>query len=257
MTQTIEEREPGWGLKWLGEQITKAFAGTPEAPAQVPGTSMQAPTPAAEASQVMAGQRSRGLAPQPSQPSQPPSEMPSAWERIKYRAGEVPVIGEILAGTAKVMTAIGKGLGQPGVPEMLARMGVGFGISPSGVPSAGARVGQQFLAGREAQQAAEVQQAESERAERLVAAEEVRAGAAATTAEARAIEEAGPPLDQMRLAIEAHIKRNPSHGKTPHLQDLLDAGLIEDAFREMNEIQFETKQGLSPFDLSDPGRLFK
>ena len=68
-------------------------------------------------------------------------------------------ISKAFAAVGKVTTAIGKGLSEPGVPEMLAKMGIAFGTSPSGVPGAGARVAEQFIQAGQARRDVEERQA--------------------------------------------------------------------------------------------------
>ncbi len=83
----------------------------------------------------------------------------------------------------KVLSAVGKALAQPEVPEMLAGMGIAFGTSPSGIKSAGARVGEQFLAGEARKRQIATQTAAEAMAGRQVGAAEVTARATASRAE--------------------------------------------------------------------------
>ncbi len=83
----------------------------------------------------------------------------------------------------KVLSAVGKALAQPEVPEMLAGMGIAFGTSPSGIKSAGARVGEQFLETRALSRDIETRKAAEVLAGRRTDAIVTTAGAAALKAE--------------------------------------------------------------------------
>ncbi len=108
----------------------------------------------------------------------------SKGTRAKEELEDEPsLISRIMSGAGKVAASIGKGLAEPGVPEMLARMGVAFGTSPSGIPGAGARVGQQFIDLQETQRQAETQAATRELAGRQVTVQEKRVDIAAEALE--------------------------------------------------------------------------
>lgn len=125
----------------------------------------------------------------------------------ELRKDEEPsLISRAFAGVGKVTTAIGKGLGEPGVPEMLARMGIAFGTSPSGIKTAGARVGEQFVQMRESQAAQKLAKRQMLTEEERAAATTTAASATKTRADAdfiRATEEGGKllaePLAQQRF----------------------------------------------------------
>ena len=151
-------------------QVAKQVAGAvgggplPYAPSEIAS---------AMAAQIPAAPQPRGEAPTGiAEPSEPPG-LP-----------EPSLISKIMSGTGKVVASIGKGLSEPGVPEMLARMGIAFGTSPSGIPSIGAKVGQQFVEYKGVQREAAARGVTQELAGRQVGAQEISAEANVVRAEA-------------------------------------------------------------------------